>query len=237
MKFFRGAAALSLALMLAGTACAGEIDVKVSTFSVYESKFGNYEAKIVTPIFTGLAIDDYQRELNDSLMARGRKTAAQYEAEVGEMMNDKMADGGHLGVTLSYDVRVDNEKLLTVDLYELTIVGSSSTTHTFYNFDKKTGLPVELSSFFNGKADYVKIISDYIRGEMRRLNKKGEGPFWIAPQDSGGFSSIKPNQNFFVNDKGNIVICFDKYEVAPGAAGSPEFEIPRRAVAPWLKKN
>ncbi|MCD8162317.1 MAG: RsiV family protein [Synergistaceae bacterium] len=72
---------------------------------------------------------------------------------------------------------------------------------------------------------------------MRRINKKKRGVFWIAPKDEQGFRSIKAKQNFFINDKGNIVICFDKYEVAPGDAGSPEFEIPRRVAGPYLAKN
>ncbi|MDY3927926.1 MAG: RsiV family protein [Clostridia bacterium] len=41
---------------------------------------------------------------------------------------------------------------------------------------------------------------------------------------------MKEDQNFYINDSGNIVICFDKYEVAAGAQGCPEFEIPKSVV-------
>ncbi|MBR7149052.1 MAG: DUF3298 domain-containing protein, partial [Firmicutes bacterium] len=40
------------------------------------------------------------------------------------------------------------------------------------------------------------------------------------------FQEISPNETFFINEDGLLVICFDKYEVAPGAMGSPEFVIP-----------
>ena len=50
-----------------------------------------------------------------------------------------------------------------------------------------------------------------------------------------GFDKIAEDQNFYINDDGNIVICFDKYEVAAGAQGSPEFVIPEKVVADILK--
>lgn len=240
MRLFRSAAAaLSLALLFSGTtaAFAKDIDVRIATLSTYQSEFRGFEAKIVTPIVTGLAVDEVQNELNGAFMQRARQLAANYEKDVSEMMKDDPAFDGHMGVVLDYKVRTDNDKVLAVDIYEMNIAGSSSTVHAFYNFDKKSGKLIELGDLFNEKADYTKVINDYILGEMRRINKKEKGIFWIAPKDEQGFRSIKAKQNFFINDKGNIVICFDKYEVAPGAAGSPEFEIPRRVAAPYLAKK
>ncbi len=238
MRHFRNAAAaLSLALLLGGAAAWAEnIDVRVETFSTYQSNFRGFEAKIVTPVVTGLALDGVQNELNDSFRQRAGRLAADYEREVGEMLRDDPEFSGHLGVVLDYRVRTDNDEVLAIDLYEMNIAGSSSTKHSLYNFDKKSGKLIELGGLFNEKADYVKVISDHISKEMRRQNKLGKGTFWLAPQEEEGFCAIKPGQNFFINDRGNIVICFDKYEVAPGAAGSPEFEIPRKVVGPYLAK-
>jgi len=41
----------------------------------------------------------------------------------------------------------------------------------------------------------------------------------------GEFIAIKADQQFYITDKGKLVISFDKYEVAPGAMGIVEFEI------------
>ena len=41
-----------------------------------------------------------------------------------------------------------------------------------------------------------------------------------------GFVKISEEQEFYINDAGNIVICFNEYVVAAGAEGCPEFEIP-----------
>lgn len=43
----------------------------------------------------------------------------------------------------------------------------------------------------------------------------------------GLFTGISENTKFYMNEAGNPVIVFDKYEIAPGSAGAVEFEIER----------
>jgi len=44
--------------------------------------------------------------------------------------------------------------------------------------------------------------------------------YWY--EDSEG---INENTKFYMNEAGNPVIVFEKYEIAPGAAGQQEFQI------------
>ena len=39
------------------------------------------------------------------------------------------------------------------------------------------------------------------------------------------FHGISENQSFYINKDGNPVIIFDKYSIAAGYMGTPEFEI------------
>ena len=41
---------------------------------------------------------------------------------------------------------------------------------------------------------------------------------------------IDKNQNFYINNNGEIVISFDEYEVAPGYMGVVEFTIPNSVI-------
>ena len=59
--------------------------------------------------------------------------------------------------------------------------------------------------------------------------------FWVDDEIVESFEKISSDQNFYINSDGNVVICFDKYEVAPGAQGSPEFVIPNELIADILK--
>ena len=40
------------------------------------------------------------------------------------------------------------------------------------------------------------------------------------------FTGIDPEQNFYWNDDGELVLVFDEYAVAPGVMGMVEFTIP-----------
>ncbi|OUO94009.1 RsiV family protein [Cloacibacillus sp. An23] len=236
-KYLAAAAALLLAASAGtGAASAREINVQVSSLGVYESKYEGCEARIVTPLVTGLAMDSIQKEVNTMLAEKALEMQERYELEVIELMDDPFAGrGAHTGWLMDYRIIDGDPRFLTLDVVEMNTVGSSSTKRTIMNFDRETGMPVTLGEFFNPRANYVKVVSDAVRGVMRRANKKQKGTYWVAPKDDGGFSSIKAGQNFYVNKDGRIVICFDKYEVAPGSSGCPEIELDMKELAPWLK--
>lgn len=236
-KYLAAAAALLLAASAGtGAASAREINVQVSSLGVYESKYEGCEARIVTPLVTGLAMDSIQKEVNTMLAEKALEMQERYELEVIELMDDPFAGrGAHTGWLMDYRIIDGDPRFLTLDVVEMNTVGSSSTKRTIMNFDRETGMPVTLGEFFNPRANYVKVVSDAVRGVMRRTNKKQKGTYWVAPKDDGGFSSIKAGQNFYVNKDGRIVICFDKYEVAPGSSGCPEIELDMKELAPWLK--
>ena len=43
--------------------------------------------------------------------------------------------------------------------------------------------------------------------------------------DMGGFTTVDRNTTFYINEAGNPVVTFPKYEIAPGFMGVQEFEI------------
>ena len=98
---------------------------------------------------------------------------------------------------------------------------------------KKTGKLLTLKGLFKDGADYVSVLTDYIKGEMARENAENDGLYDL--EGDFAFKQIKPDQNFYINDKGELVICFDKYEVAAGAQGSPEFIIPNDIIKDIIK--
>jgi hypothetical protein len=44
--------------------------------------------------------------------------------------------------------------------------------------------------------------------------------------DKNGFRGVDADTNFYVDKDGKVTIIFDKYEIASGSAGTPEFKIP-----------
>ncbi|MFR6291458.1 MAG: RsiV family protein [Peptococcaceae bacterium] len=67
--------------------------------------------------------------------------------------------------------------------------------------------------------DYVATASKIIHQQMQTRMAEDKS---ITYDD---FGSIRSDIDFYINEAGNPVIVFDKYEVAPGFMGRPEFEI------------
>ncbi len=213
--------------------------VKIVTLGRFELHENGYDANVVTPQIEGLLDKELENRLNSDFKENADMVISAFEEDIKELKSEFGEDTIHLGLEANYTVRTDNEDVLAIDTYILTTAGSSSTKHSFYNIDKKSGTLITLPSLFKSDADYVTPISDYILSEMKKQNADGTGYYMIdgeeAFADFEHFEKIKPEQNFFINEDGEIVICFDKYEVAAGAQGCPEFVIPIKIISNILK--
>ena len=73
---------------------------------------------------------------------------------------------------------------------------------------------------------------------MRAQMKADENVmYWIDDPEvaESNFDAIAADQSFYLNDKGNIVICFNEGDVGPMSMGCPSFEIPHKVVSDILK--
>ncbi|MBQ6836843.1 MAG: DUF3298 domain-containing protein [Clostridia bacterium] len=197
--------------------------VKVFTLGRYTSSENGKEIDVVTPQFGGMIDEDMQEELNKKF-----RENAKILIEAAE----NNAEEGFRGTYADYEVKTDNENILAVDLYVENVEGSASVTHDFYTIDKKAGKVIEFNSLFRDGTDFVAVIDEYITVEMERVNAESPDTFDIG---ENGFETIGNEPKFYISESGNIVICFDEYEVASGSTGSPEFEIPNEIVKDILK--
>ncbi|HWI49311.1 MAG TPA: RsiV family protein, partial [Rummeliibacillus sp.] len=84
-------------------------------------------------------------------------------------------------------------------------------------------------------------IVEQMKKEMKESNM--DKTYWVkgvGGQDKGPFDGskkIKPTQNFYINKHHQLVIAFDKYEVAPGYMGLVEFKIPTKIIQKDLVSN
>lgn len=211
--------------------------VRVVTLGRYEANKNGYSAEIASPKIEGLLDKELENRLNNEFKDNADALISAYENDVKELKKEFGDETIHMGVKSDYIIKTDNDNYLSLDVYILNVAGSSSTKHTFYTINKKTGKLVTLKSLFKDNADYITPISEYIRGEMKRINDEESGAFWIEKDEFNFdiFEKIKPNQNFYINSDNKLVICFDKYDVAAGAQGSPEFVIPDGVIKDILR--
>ena len=99
----------------------------------------------------------------------------------------------------------------------------------YYNLDVQTGKTLTLEDLLG--SDWKQICNERIVAEIeRRIAEEEDMLYWGYGADDDfvdveGFESVSGQTNFYINERGNVVVCFDKYEIAPGYMGMQEFEI------------
>ena len=212
--------------------------VKVLTFREYTVSQDHYNADIKVPAIQGLDNKTLEQGLNEKYLAEDKKLYDDFMAEIKTMK--KMGDG-NLAVSSGYIVKTDTDRIFSIERYVVKAQGSSDQKLKFDTVDKKNQVLITLPSLFKDDS-YLEIISNNIKSQMLEQMKTGEGEiYWVAApgqaETSDDFKQISAQQNFYINAEGKLVISFDKYEVAPGVMGSPEFVIPTEALANILVSN
>lgn len=131
-------------------------------------------------------------------------------------------------------VLFEDETLRVEVYYHLEIAGSSMETVEYKVTDLAEDRPLTLDELFVGD-EYIDVISYYIGTEMRQqMEENPDKVYFIAPEESDGFSEILPGQMFYLTEEHKLVIVFQQYEVAPGYMSTVEFEIPTEILSNLL---
>ncbi len=165
-------------------------------------------------------INESLEEMTDRLIARFEEQVKQGE--------------GHSGIYAGHEVVTDTDTWFTLRIDVTEIEASGFQYQYYYHIDKTTGEIVSLGDLFKEGADYITPISENIKEQMREQMQADESKvYWVDSKEEVGhqFETVKADQNFYVNHDGQIVICFDEYEVAPGYMGLVEFTVDEEAVA------
>ena len=199
--------------------------VRVLTFKTFELKDNNFDAQLKTPAIEGLD-SKLEAMLNEKYLDENQKLYDDFMKEIDELKKADMEEA-HMGIASGYEVKTDTDKLLVIGRYVVNTAGSSSTTIKYDIIDKQNKILITLPSLFKDEA-YIDIISENIKAQMKEQMKDENNVYWLEDEMMGdeNFSKIDKNQSFYITKDNQLVIAFDKYEVAPGYMGNPEFIIP-----------
>ncbi len=131
------------------------------------------------------------------------------------------AGGGYQGLDVSSQVVTDTDRWFTLRVDAEETQASSYGFSRFYHIDKTTGAVVTLADLFREDADYVTALSGEVLRQMEQQALDGEADYF--PE---AFTAVAPDQGFYWDADGGLVLVFDEYAVAPGSMGMPEFHIP-----------
>ena len=212
----------------------GEI---VSIVSIYGKKIDN--DKIVNTEVPKISSDDENaKDTTDKLNQEIQNIVDSYtkeaEQHIAEYKEAFIATGGteeefeqkDIVVDVSYDVKSESKEHLSLVLNANENWVNAYNVSYFYNINLNTGENITLKDILGN--DYINIANESIKNQIEeRMAKDENAIFFGYGEDNGieGFTTITDETNFYINENGNPVIVFAKYEIAPGSMGQIEFEI------------
>lgn len=203
------------------------VAVQTTTVQIKEevltSKTENLKTNVKVPQLTGMLDAKYQEQLNDILMSHANEDLANWEKEADEAAADAKTKG------------------FTYRPYELTIIyalksdgtsfpaGLVSLQITTYGATGGTGMPrVDTYNVLNREEAQRVTLQDVLGDTYKETVDAGvRAAMDEHPENyfKDEFKGIRESQGFYV-EKGEAVVVFPKYAIAPGVMGSPEFRFP-----------
>ncbi|MGM9662495.1 MAG: RsiV family protein [Oscillospiraceae bacterium] len=143
---------------------------------------------------------------------------------------------GHGSVYVDYETVTDTEQWFTLKIRVHEAAGSSNTYFKYYHIDKRDGKMVRLGDL-SGDENFYEVLEEEIKRQMElRMEQDSNAVYWLDDSLIGeDFVTLTPEHNFYFNENGDLVIVFDKYEVAPGSMGTPEFTVSKALFRALLK--
>lgn len=137
--------------------------------------------------------------------------------------------GRTMDVYVDYEIKYQDEARVSFVLYLVEAWSASEEQRYYYNLELLENRRLTLEELLG--PDYVELANRSIFAQMEERMAADENyVYWGSERDEEGtnmeaFTTVDENTDFYINEKGNPVITFPEYEIAPGFMGVQEFEI------------
>ncbi|OAT79385.1 DUF3298 and DUF4163 domain-containing protein [Desulfotomaculum copahuensis] len=192
----------------------------------------NIAVNLKIPVISGMKDRTVQNKINAQLAEDAKKFASEVEkladAEVPQIRKSGSKVNRYTART-SYEVAYNKNGLLSITCMFMQYTGGAHGLEVkkAYNFDLTNGKNLALGDLFKPGTDYKGIIN----AEIKKQIQAKPGEYFSG---ANGFQGIKDNQGYYLSDNA-LVIYFQEYDIAPYAAGHPEFKIPYTLFGNGLK--
>ncbi len=196
----------------------------VITTRTVQRSTDNITVDLQIPVLSGLADTARQDELNADFAATAAAFADGLEEQADADAEFAAAEGFEFR---PYDARTmfnvpynrDGRFSLTVTYSDYTGGAHGMYARATLNLDTATGNELTLADLFPDDPDYLRTIRDEL---LRQITAEPDHYF---PDAAESLATIPANQSFYLQGD-TVVVYFSLYEIAPYAAGMPEFVIP-----------
>ena len=130
------------------------------------------------------------------------------------------ADFKPVGITVDYKVTCSNQQYVSFIIYQYQTAFQAYNNTFYYNIGLSTGKQFTLKDWFG--QNYRQIVANSIQNTINSWPQEQQQALW---PDLNIIDLIDENTNFYIDQNGNAVVVFEKYQAAYGAAGALELVI------------
>ena len=181
-----------------------------------------------------LTAEEIARRVNEEINTKVTAYTEDATRRIEEYKEAFLATGGTeeewlaraIDIIVDYEIKSQTDEVLSFAMNYTEAWASVYGQTDYYNISMEDGHDITLKELLG--EDYEAIIEDSVRMQTAEQMKKDSNLiYWLGTENEYllGDENVFENPKFYINEKGNVVIAFDKYAIAPGYMGSPEFEI------------
>ncbi len=201
---------------------------RVFTFTQYKEE---EDADILTvnlPAVENTGNSELERRINYEIQYKMNQLVEEARQRAREYKKAFLETGGREEDFLPTEINVDYTLYCNDGRVVSFVIEKSETSASFYaerffyNIDLESGRELTLKDLLG--PHYIDIVNDSVKRQIEQQMAEDETVYYYS-EDEGAFTTIQPDQGFYINAQGHVVVVFSKYEIAPGYMGFPEFEI------------
>ncbi len=204
----------------------GEL-ARIVTVENYQINDRDHLIDVRLPAITDTGDTDLEQRVNTEIRKRIDQVLDEAEERAREAREAFVETGGReedfmpIIIDVDYEVKCSTEHYLSFVITKTETLASAYTEYYLYNLDLTTGTELTLADLLG--PDWREQCNEAVRAGIAQSEL--EGGVFFAPGE-GGFETVSDDQKFFLNADGEVVLLFEKYEIAPGYMGAQEFAVP-----------
>lgn len=210
--------------------------IKINTREI-KSSSAQMELNMEIPVISGLVDQALQEQINKQILDQAMQTKTELDQSYAELAESAKVSGFPLHtfqLFISYETYTSGDVVsLVVETYQYAGGAHGGAWRDFYNLDTKNGKLLTLQGLFKDSTDYITVINGEIQKHIAARIKSGQDMYFEGEM---GFKSIAANHPFYIKDS-QLILHFGQYEIAPYAAGMPEFAVPLTSLTQQLQEG
>ena len=203
--------------------------VKVLTFRNYQTMDEMKNIYVRIPVLENTGNNELEDRINYEIKKQIDFSVSKSEQLAKELYDTYIQEGYKpsqiepLLVEVDYQTTFYNDRYLSfiIKKYENIPYSTVDKEQYYYNVDLQTGGHITLRTLFG--PDYLTKVGTEIYKQIESKKKEDENMLFF--DEINIFEVLENEEKFYINEQGQVVISFDRYEIAPGYMGYPEFII------------